>query len=47
MRKIITTEAGELIDFETVFEECLILGDTPAPDRVGRFLFNPVSDRPL
>ena len=36
MRKIITTEAGELIDFATCFEECLTLGDTPAPDKVGR-----------
>jgi hypothetical protein len=36
MRKLITTEAGELIDFPTVFEESLTLGDTPPADKVGR-----------
>lgn len=36
MRKLITTAAGELIDFETVFEESLTLGDTPPADKVGR-----------
>ena len=36
MRKIITTAAGELIDFDTVFEESLTLGDTPPADKVGR-----------
>ncbi len=37
MRKIITTEPGELIDFKTVFEESLMLGETPPEDKKGRF----------